>query len=42
MAGKVKIPPILWVVFAVVDLAIIGAVLAAVFWVAPVPARGSY
>lgn len=37
MAGKARIPPVLWVVFAVVDLAIVAAVLGAVFWVAPTP-----
>lgn len=37
MAGKFKIPLALWIAFIVVDLAIVGAVLAAVYWVAPVP-----
>lgn len=32
-----RIPPLLWVVFILVDIAIVGAILAAVFWVAPTP-----
>lgn len=37
MHTKPRIPPALWAVFGIIDLAIIGAVLAAVFWVAPLP-----
>lgn len=37
MAAKAKIPPALWIMFIVVDVCIVGAVLIALFWVAPVP-----
>jgi hypothetical protein len=38
MPARPRIPPALWAAFIAIDLAIIGAVLAAIFWVAPVPA----